>query len=63
MFEWGEEAQRYTAMHHPFTAPFPEHIELLADNSTSTHNAEKILSLSYDLALNGVELGGVNFTK
>jgi len=56
MFEWGEEAGRYTAMHHPFTAPFPEHIELLNDNSSK--NAEKILSLSYDLALNGVELGG-----
>ncbi len=56
MFEWGEEAGRYTAMHHPFTAPFPEHVELLEDNTSK--NAEKILSLSYDLALNGVELGG-----
>lgn len=56
MFEWGEEAQRYTAMHHPFTAPYPEHIKYLEDNTSE--NAEKILSLSYDLALNGVELGG-----
>jgi aspartyl-tRNA synthetase len=61
MFEWGEAAGRYTAMHHPFTAPFPEHIKYLEDNTltnSTNKNAEKILSLSYDLALNGVELGG-----
>lgn len=52
MFDWSEEQGRYMSVHHPFTAPFPEHLELLEKDPA------KALSLSYDLILNGNELGG-----
>ena len=52
MFEFDEEGQRYISIHHPFTAPYPEHVELL-DNDPAACK-----SLSYDLVLNGVEVGG-----
>jgi aspartyl-tRNA synthetase len=52
MFEWSEEEQRYIAMHHPFTAPLDDDIEFL-----QTH-PEKVCAKSYDIILNGVELGG-----
>ena len=52
MFEWDEEAKRYMAMHHPFTAPIHDEAEdLLAD----PRNA---LSKGYDMVLNGTEIGG-----
>jgi len=52
LLEWDEETQRYHAMHHPFTAPKPDHIELLnSDPSAVRANA-------YDLVLNGNEIGG-----
>ncbi len=49
MFEYSETDKRYKAMHHPFT--MPSSIEDLS-------NKEKCLSLSYDIVLNGYELGG-----
>jgi aspartyl-tRNA synthetase len=52
MFEWDQDAARYNAMHHPFTAPAkagPE--ELLA-------NPAGALSKGYDMVLNGAEIGG-----
>ena len=52
MFEFDEEAQRYISIHHPFTAPYPEHVELLDSDPGACK------SLSYDLVLNGVEVGG-----
>ena len=52
LLEWDEETQRYHAMHHPFTAPKPEDIELL-DSDPAAVNAN-----AYDLVLNGNEIGG-----
>ena len=52
LLEWDAETNRYYAMHHPFTAPKPEHIELLSTDPKSV-NAN-----AYDLVINGVELGG-----
>ena len=52
LLEWDEETQRYHAMHHPFTAPKPEHLELLKTDPANV-NAN-----AYDLVLNGNEIGG-----
>ncbi|MBP1637774.1 MAG: aspartyl-tRNA synthetase [Bacteroidetes bacterium] len=52
LFEWDEDAQRYFAMHHPFTSPKPEDIHLL-DSDTGAVRAN-----AYDMVINGVELGG-----
>jgi len=52
LLEWDEETNRFYAMHHPFTSPKPEHIELLSSDPKSV-NAN-----AYDLVINGVELGG-----
>jgi aspartyl-tRNA synthetase len=52
LVEWNEEAQRWFAMHHPFTSPKPEHIDLL-DNNPGSVNAN-----AYDFVINGVEVGG-----
>ena len=52
LLEWDEDSQRYHAMHHPFTAPKPEQIDLL-ETDPGTVNAN-----AYDLVLNGNEIGG-----
>ena len=52
MFEYDEEAKRWTACHHPFTAPKDEHLEFLESDPG------RCLAKAYDLALNGSELGG-----
>jgi aspartyl-tRNA synthetase len=52
LLEWDEETERYHAMHHPFTSPKPEDEHLL-DNEPG-----KVRANAYDLAMNGVELGG-----
>lgn len=52
LLEWDEDAQRFFAMHHPFTAPKPEDIALLDTDPG------KIRANAYDLVINGVELGG-----
>lgn len=52
LVEWNEEAGRWFAMHHPFTAPKPEHIHLL---ETSPGEAR---ANAYDFVLNGTEIGG-----
>ncbi len=52
MFEYDEEEERYTACHHPFTAPKDEHIEQLITNPGLC------TAKAYDLVLNGWELGG-----
>tara|TARA_B110000483_G_scaffold240030_1_gene319756 strand:- start:207 stop:1994 length:1788 start_codon:yes stop_codon:yes gene_type:complete len=53
MFEYSENEGRYTSMHHPFTAPFDEHIE-----NFESGNLKEMKSKAYDLVLNGVEIGG-----
>ncbi|MCR4305017.1 MAG: aspartate--tRNA ligase [Gallionella sp.] len=52
MFEYDEEARRWNACHHPFTAPKDEHLALLESEPG------KCLAKAYDLALNGSEIGG-----
>lgn len=52
LLEWDEDNNRYHAMHHPFTSPKPEDMHLIQDQPG------KIRANAYDLAMNGVELGG-----
>jgi aspartyl-tRNA synthetase len=52
MFEFDEEAQRYTATHHPFTAPKDGHEDWMVTAP------EKCISKGYDMVLNGWEMGG-----
>ena len=52
LLEWDEESKRYHAMHHPFTSPKPEDFALI-DTEPG-----KVRANAYDLAMNGVELGG-----
>ncbi|MDA9294626.1 aspartate--tRNA ligase [Flavobacteriaceae bacterium] len=52
LLEWDEDSKRFHAMHHPFTAPKPEQMDLLASDPGAV-NAN-----AYDLVLNGNEIGG-----
>ncbi|WP_312786718.1 aspartate--tRNA ligase [Stenotrophomonas indicatrix] len=52
MFEWDEVAQRYVALHHPFTAPAVDDIADLRAH------AKTAVSRGYDMVLNGNEIGG-----
>ena len=52
LLEWDEETERFHAMHHPFTSPKPEQIELLKTAPGS------VKANAYDLVLNGNEIGG-----
>ncbi|MBU0622948.1 MAG: aspartate--tRNA ligase [Gammaproteobacteria bacterium] len=52
MFEYDDEAKRWNACHHPFTAPKDEHLQFLETDPG------KCLAKAYDLALNGWEIGG-----
>ncbi|WP_066758766.1 aspartate--tRNA ligase [Crocinitomix algicola] len=52
LLEWDEESQRYHAMHHPFTSPKKEDLALIDSDPG------KVRANAYDLAMNGVELGG-----
>ncbi|MGH9631060.1 MAG: aspartate--tRNA ligase [Bryobacteraceae bacterium] len=51
MFEWDEDGDRWNAAHHPFTSVHDEDIEKL------TSNPARCRAKSYDIVLNGVELG------
>ncbi|MEG0996387.1 MAG: amino acid--tRNA ligase-related protein, partial [Clostridia bacterium] len=53
MFEYKKDEQRFAAMHHPFTMPFLEDIDLMQDDATKP----RVRSQAYDVVLNGVELG------
>ncbi len=52
LLEWNEDSARWHAMHHPFTAPKPEDIDLLDSDPG------KVRANAYDLVINGVEIGG-----
>ena len=56
LVEWDDETQRFYAMHHPFTAPKPEHLDLFY--SDRKEDLEKVCANAYDFVLNGTELGG-----
>ncbi|MCU0469682.1 MAG: aspartate--tRNA ligase [Arcicella sp.] len=53
LLEYGEEEDRWFAMHHPFTSPKPEDIQYLESGDLG-----KIRANAYDLVINGVEVGG-----
>lgn len=52
LVEYDEGDKRYFALHHPFTAPKPEHLDML------TTDPAAVKADAYDIVLNGVELGG-----
>ena len=52
MFEWDDEAQRWNAVHHPFTAPKDGHEDYMDSDPG------KCVAKAYDMVLNGWELGG-----
>jgi len=52
MFEWDDNTGRWNSLHHPFTAPKEEHLDLLKSDPGNCH------SRAYDMVLNGTELGG-----
>ena len=51
-FEWSDEEERYMAMHHPFTMPMEEDLEILETDPG------KVRAKAYDIVVNGMELGG-----
>ena len=52
LLEYGEEEQRWFAMHHPFTAPKPEDLALLETEPG------RVRANAYDMVINGTEVGG-----
>ncbi|MEO5998562.1 MAG: aspartate--tRNA ligase [Chitinophagaceae bacterium] len=66
LFEYAAEENRWVARHHPFTAPKPEHIEIMINNNPLIENAAEYLkhpyahikANAYDMVLNGNEIGG-----
>lgn len=52
LFEWNTDEKRYDSVHHPFTSPHLDQLDLLDSNPLA------VRSESYDMVLNGVELGG-----
>lgn len=64
MYQWEAESGRWDATHNPFSAPVPEHLDLLATSSgdlakrSEGDPASGALAQQYDIVLNGWELGG-----
>jgi aspartyl-tRNA synthetase len=52
LFEWSQEEQRLHSMHHPFTSPHDEDLDLLEKEPL------RVKARAYDVVLNGVEIGG-----
>jgi len=59
MFEYDEASGRYYALHHPFTAPNPDQLELFMNADKRDPDAiEAVVSAGYDVICNGSEIGG-----
>jgi aspartyl-tRNA synthetase len=69
VFEWSDDEERYQAMHHPFTMPMEEDLEMLEQSLAEMESCKafteskesgmsKARAKAYDIVLNGVELGG-----
>ena len=69
VFEWSDEEERYQAMHHPFTMPMEEDLEMLEQSLAEMESGKgfteskdsgmsRARAKAYDIVLNGVELGG-----
>ena len=66
LFEYAEEDNRWVARHHPFTAPKPDHIDIMIKNDPEIKDAANYLkhpyagikANAYDMVLNGNEVGG-----
>ena len=56
LLEWDEEAERFHAMHHPFTSPKVEDIPRMMDGDFET--MKSLRADAYDLVINGAEIGG-----
>ncbi|MGB4958691.1 MAG: aspartate--tRNA ligase, partial [Saprospiraceae bacterium] len=56
LLEWDEDAQRFHAMHHPFTSPKKADIARMLDGDHETMKSLK--ADAYDLVINGAEIGG-----
>ena len=56
LFEWNDEENKWDALHHPFTAPKPEHLQYYY--SDKPEDILKVCANAYDFVLNGTELGG-----
>ncbi len=52
LLEWDEDSERFHAMHHPFTSPKKEDLELLKTDPA------RVRANAYDMVINGVEIGG-----
>lgn len=52
LFEWDENENKLTSVHHPFTAPLPNFIPILDEEPL------KVIANSYDMVINGIEVGG-----
>lgn len=66
LFEYAEDDNRWVARHHPFTAPKPDHIDIMVSNDPRISDAAAYLqhpyanikANAYDMVLNGNEIGG-----
>ncbi|MBK9222300.1 MAG: aspartate--tRNA ligase [Saprospiraceae bacterium] len=56
LLEWNEEANRFFAMHHPFTSPLPEDLDKMQNSNKEILSS--IRAAAYDLVINGAEIGG-----
>jgi aspartyl-tRNA synthetase len=56
LLEWDDDAQRFFAMHHPFTSPLPEDAGKMMSGGHET--LKNLRANAYDLVINGVEIGG-----
>ncbi len=61
LFEWNDDEKRYEAMHHPFTSPYDEDMDMFLAEDTAANgrsSLQDIRAQAYDIVLNGCEIGG-----